>query len=179
MLSSQIDAKEAHAEVQRDIYLPELRSRFSEMAGAMSRLRRVEYPAGRGFLGESAQIRPIGPALAGRRFHAAGGRGRSRATSTDHRLRRTRSSAGRRPGAGLRDPDRRRSRHRQIDADAAGGGGARRPPAGAVRHGRGILEAGRASRPPPGAGGGRGAADRRDLRGGHRRRSAPASGRAC
>jgi hypothetical protein len=39
MLSSQIDAKEANGEVQRGVYLPELWSLFSKMAGAMRGLR--------------------------------------------------------------------------------------------------------------------------------------------
>src|SRR6202051_3648357 len=77
MLSSQIDAKEAHGEVQRGVYLPELRSSFAEVAGAVCRVGRGENPAGRSRSGQppqkggTAPSPPDGPlVLAGRRSHS-------------------------------------------------------------------------------------------------------------
>src|ERR1700692_5020302 len=61
MLSSQIDAKEAHGEVQRGVYLPELRSSFSEVAGAVCRVRRGEHLAGRSRSGQPPQKGGGGP----------------------------------------------------------------------------------------------------------------------
>ena len=72
--------------------------------------------------GRRAPWRPATPPVAGRRGRATS----SRAIATGSG--RARPGAGRRPGGGLGDPDRRRSRHRQIHADAAGGRRARMPP---------------------------------------------------
>src|ERR1700737_1141650 len=123
MLRSQIEAKEGNGEVQRGVYLPELRSVFSEMAGAVWRLRRMEHLTGRGFSRKSTQNVGIGHSLGGGCLHVIGRRGHSRTIPAVYRLRCALLSGGRGSGAGLRDPDRRRSRDREIDPDVAGGGG--------------------------------------------------------
>ena len=69
---------------------------------------------------------------------------------------------GRRPGARLGDPDRRRAGHRQVDAPAAVRGGAREGPARALRDRRGIRAPGRRARAPARRRGGQPRARRRD-----------------
>src|SRR5277367_4579445 len=91
MLTSQIDVKDSNGEVQRGIYLPELWSTFPKMAGAMSRLRRMELFGGRGLSCNSRQTIRVGAGPAeGCLFHV-GRRVRARATPADDRFRRTRS----------------------------------------------------------------------------------------
>ena len=96
-----------------------------------------------------------GPVVAGR----GGG---PRALTPVDRFGGARPRARWRPRCGLRDPDWRRSRNRQIDPDAAVGRGAQRGRAGAVRDRRGIAETGGFEGAASGARGGGGAADRRD-----------------
>ena len=82
---------------------------------------------------------PSRPVVAGRRSHR-------RSAASDHRFGRTRSGARRRPGPRLGDLDRRRSRDRQVHADAAGGRGAQPSGPGALCDRRGIAQAGRIAR---------------------------------
>ena len=105
------------------------------------------------------------PALSAR---GSVGRFQSRAARR-HRNRRTRSGRGGRIRAGFGDADRRRARHRQVDAAHSGLRGGRA--IGRARHlclGRGIDRAGSSSRGPAGARRGAGATCGANLRRGHR-----------
>ena len=97
-----------------------------------------------------------GPRAAARsgRADAAGlpcRRGGRRAAPDLHRIRGARPGARRRSGGRLGDFDRRRSRNRQVDPDAAIGRRTRRRRAGPVRDRGGVDQAGGAARAAPGA----------------------------
>ena len=168
-------------EVQRGICLPELRSRFAEMAGAMRRLAASGTPWWRKL--RSANPRKRGPRSPGRADGYLHRRWPPRRLSSNRGCRPAPTELDRVFGGGLvpgsvtligGDPGIGKSTL-MLQAAAALQAVGRR----AVRHRRGVLEAGRAARAPLGAGGGHRAADRRDLRGRHRRRRARRSRRAC
>ena len=106
-----------HGEIDLPLRLPELRRDQSEMGRALRKLRRVEHA--------SSRKRSSGPARRRRRRPAgawnssAWPAARTAAARAD-RHRRTGPRAGRWSRAGLGGAGRRRSRDRQVDADAAG-----------------------------------------------------------
>src|SRR5258706_9179561 len=120
------------------------------MAGAVSRLRRMEHPDRRAPIDDYSKTPGIAQGSPDGCLLVAGRRSRSRTIPADHRLDRARSGAGRRSGAGVGHSDRRRSGDRKIDADAAGGGGPQWVGTGALCHRGRVFETGRTSGSPAG-----------------------------
>ena len=144
------------------IRLSELRCGARQVGRPLRGVRGVEHARQRERAAAGAQ-RPA------RRRGQAAGAGRPcgqdlRPGTPVHRDRRARSRARRRSGRRLHRPDRRRPRHRQVDAGAAGGGCAgecRR--GGGLRQRRGIDRPDPPARRPPRRDGRPGTAERGDL----------------
>ena len=109
----------AHGQTHLPLRLPVLRRRHPEMGRPLRDLRRVEHDR----RGNRSPPAPAPPARhsPGSRVEFVGLAGSADAAAARrHRHRRTGPRAGRRPGAGLGRAGRRRSRHRQVHAAAAG-----------------------------------------------------------
>ena len=142
-------ASPRHGQVSFFLCLPELRRHHSAVAGQVRIVRRVEYDHRGG--GGARRRRRDGPAGRGRPAVPARrpvGRDEDRAAPC-HRNSRARSGRGRRIRGRLRDADRRRARHRQVDAPDPGLRGGRAD--GRARRlclGRGIDRPGPLARRP-------------------------------
>ncbi len=134
------------AKARADLHLRQLRWAAAEVAGPVSRLRRMEHADRVGGAAEALRARAV---RGSGRAHAARSRRRQHRRSADDGARRVRSRARRRSRAGRRRLDRRRSRHRQVDAVAASARESRAASSDVLRHGRGIARADRLTRAAP------------------------------
>ena len=107
------------ATFKRGFRLSGLRRLIAQVAGPVRRMRRVEHPGGRD--SGAGRRSPGAPSEdpADVLLELARGGGGRRAAASQHRIGGARSRARRRSRGGVGDPDRGRSRHRQVDSDVA------------------------------------------------------------